>query len=70
MILWLGFLIAIALTIWFVVFSDASARAKTVVGLLFLASLLLRYSGYSIVGLFLQLALSISLALFLKVQQG
>ena len=70
MFLWLGLLIAVALTIWFVVFSEASTKAKIVVGLLFLASLLLRYSGYSMVGFFLQLALGISLALYLKMQQG
>ena len=70
MILPLAFYLAIALTIWFVVFSEASAWAKIVVGILFAASLFLRYSHYSLAGLFLQIALSIFIALYLKVQAG
>jgi hypothetical protein len=70
MILWLGFLIAIGLTIWFVVFSDASAWTKIVAALLFVVSLLLHGSGFSIAGLFLQFAMSIAIAFYLKAQQG
>jgi hypothetical protein len=67
------FFIAIALAIWFVVFSEASMRAKIIVGVLFVASVFLRYSRYtslSLTGLFLQIGVSIFIAIYLKVQAG
>jgi hypothetical protein len=41
------FFIPIALAIWFIFFSEASLRAKIIVGLLFVASTFLRYSRYT-----------------------
>jgi hypothetical protein len=70
MILLLAFLLAIALTIWFIIFSEAARWAKAIVGLLFAVSMLLRYSRFSMAGFFLQIALSIFIALYLKVQAG
>jgi hypothetical protein len=67
------FFIAIALAIWFVVFSEASTWAKIIVGVLFVASVFLRYSQHtslSLAGLFLQIGVSIFIAIYLKVQAG
>jgi hypothetical protein len=67
------FFIAIALAIWFIFFSEASLRAKIIVGLLFVASTFLRYSQYtslSLAGLFLQIGVSIFIAIYVKVQAG
>ena len=70
MILPLAFFLTIAFVIWFVALSQASGRAKIVVGLLFAVSMLLRFSRYSMAGFFLQIALSLFIALYLKVHTG
>ena len=62
------FIAAIALTIWFILFTDAGVLAKIVVGTLYAASLLLRFSRYSMAGFFLQIGLCIFLAIYQKVK--
>lgn len=65
-----AFLIALALAIWFVFFSEASVRAKIIVGLLFSVSFLLRFTRFSLAGFFLQIALGVFIAIYLKVGTG
>lgn len=60
----------ISLAIWFIFFSDASVRAKVIVGLLFALSFALRFSRFAMAGFLLQVALSIFIAVYLKVQSG
>ena len=62
------FLIGIALAIWFLFFSEASIRAKAIVGLLFALSIALRFTSFAMAGFLLQIALSILIAIYLKVQ--
>jgi hypothetical protein len=62
------FIAAIALTIWFIFFTEAPMPAKILVGLLYIATLLLRFSRFSMAGFFLQIALCISLALYQKLK--
>jgi hypothetical protein len=62
------FFIAIALAIWFVVFSEATVRAKIIVGLLFALSFVLRFTRFAMAGFLLQIAVSIFVAIYLKVQ--
>ena len=69
MILPLAFILAIALTIWFVFVSDASLIAKLSVAALFLASWWLRFSRFSMAGFLIQVGLSIFIAVYLKVKQ-
>jgi hypothetical protein len=64
----LVFFLTIALTIWFVFVSEASAPAKILVAVLFVASLFLRNSRYSLMGFFLQVALGIFVALYQRVK--
>ncbi len=65
-----AFLIALALAIWFVFFSEASVRAKIIVGLLFSVSFLLRFTRFALAGFFLQIALGVFIAIYLKVGIG
>ena len=62
------FLIAIALAIWFLFFSEASLRSKIIVGLLFALSFVLRFTRFAMAGFLLQIALGIFVAIYLKVQ--
>ena len=64
------FIAAIALTIWFVFFTDAGLLAKIVVGSLYVASVLLRFSRFSLAGFFLQIGLCIALAIYQKVKSA
>jgi hypothetical protein len=60
----IAFFAAIALAIWFVLFSAASMPIKITLGVLFVASLLLRYSRFSMAGFFLQIAIAIFVLLY------
>jgi cadmium resistance protein CadD (predicted permease) len=62
----LAFFAAIALTIWFVVVSEASVPAKVLVAALLMISLLCRYTRYSFAGFFLQIGLGIFILLYRK----
>ncbi|MDD5139501.1 MAG: hypothetical protein PHY43_04475 [Verrucomicrobiales bacterium] len=64
----LVFFLTIALTIWLVFMSEASKFSKILVAVLFVVSLWLRYSRFALAGFFLQVALSISVALYQKVK--
>ena len=64
----LVFVAVIALTIWFIVFTDAPVTAKILVGVLYVLTLLLRFSRYSMAGFFLQIAVGISLALYQRIK--
>ena len=64
----LVFFLTVALTIWFVFVSEASAPAKILVAVLFVASLFLRYSRFALAGLFLQVALGIFVAIYQKLK--
>ena len=67
-LLHLVFFLIIALTIWFVFVSEAPALAKILVAVLFVVSLFLRYSRFSLVGFFLQIALGIFMAIYQKIK--
>jgi hypothetical protein len=62
------FIAAVALTVWFIFFTDAPIPAKILVGFIYVASLLLRFSRYSVAGFVLQIALCILLALYQKIK--
>jgi hypothetical protein len=62
----LVFFLSIALTIWFVFVSEAPALSKFLLAVLFVVSLLLRYSRFSLLGFFLQITLSIFVAIYQK----
>jgi len=51
----LVFFLSIALTIWFVFVSEAPALSKFLLAVLFVVSLLLRYSRFSLLGFFCKL---------------
>ena len=60
----LALLAAIALTIWFVLVSEAPVIAKVVVCVLFFISLFLHPSRFPLAGFFLQIAIAICLLLY------
>ena len=60
----LVFILAIALTIWFVALSEASVLAKVLVAVLFGISLVCRYSRLPSAGFFLQVVLGIFVLLY------
>ncbi len=64
----LVFFLTIALTIWFVFVSEAPALAKILAAALFVVSLFLRYSRFYLAGFFLQIALSIFMAIYQKIK--
>ena len=64
------FILAISLTIWFVIFTDGGVLAKQIVGCLLVASLLLQFSGFSLVGFYLQSGLCIFLAIYHKAKSA
>ena len=64
----IAFFAAIALVIWFVFFSEASAFSKILVGTLFAVSFLLRYTRFGLAGFFLQIAIGIFVLLYQKVR--
>ena len=68
MLLPIVFILAIALTAWFVICTDAGVLTKIIVGSLFVASMLLRFSRFSMAGFFLQTGLCIFLAIYHKVK--
>jgi hypothetical protein len=55
----LAFFVAIALTIWFVLISDAAVLAKVLIGVLFVISLFLRPSAFPLAGFLLRIAISV-----------
>lgn len=64
----LAFYGAIALTVWFVLASEAAAKVKVVLAALFILSVWLRHSRFALAGFFLQIALSIFILLYQKTQ--
>lgn len=62
----LAFFAAIALTVWFVFMTEPSGLAKVLLAALCIVSLLFRYSRFWLVGLFLQVAISIFVLLYQK----
>jgi len=55
----LAFFVAIALTIWFVLISEALVIAKVLIGVLFVISLFLHPSTFPLAGFFLRIAISV-----------
>jgi len=62
----LAFYGAIALTIWFVFFTEASTTLKIFAAGLFVASLLLRYTHFALAGFLLQIAIAIFILIYQK----
>ncbi|MGA9779624.1 MAG: hypothetical protein ACLPRE_06775 [Limisphaerales bacterium] len=60
----LALFVAIALAIWFVFVSEASAIAKIVVGVLFVISFFLHPSIFLMAGFFLRIAISVFILLY------
>ena len=60
----LVFIAAIALTIWFVVASDASPFTKVLIAVLFGASLMCRNTRFALAGFFVQVVLGIFVLLY------
>lgn len=66
----LAFFAAIALTIWFVVFSEAQLPAIILAAVLFIISWLCRHSRYPLAGIFLQVGLAIFILLYRKARSS
>ena len=62
----LAIIAAVALTLWFVFVSDASAVLKSVVVLLLAGSWLLRYTRFAMAEFFLQIAPAVFILLYEK----
>lgn len=60
----LAFLVAIALTIWFVFISEASVIARVLVGVLLIISFFLHPSIFPLAGFFLRVAISVFVLLY------
>ena len=65
----LAFIGAIGLTIWIVFLSEASLRAKIIVGALFVVSFACRYMRFSLVRFFIQVSLCVFVLLYLAARQ-
>ena len=60
----LAFIVALALTVWFVLFSEARMRLKIAVAILYLGAQLLNHTRFATAGFFLQIAISLFILLY------